>query len=199
MQTSDKGRALIRAHEGLRLEAYPDAGYGWDRATIGYGHTSQAGPPAVYRGMKITAAEADAILRADLKKFEGFVTSAVHVPLNQNQFDALVSFTFNLGPGNLRSSTLLRKLNSGDYAGAAAEFPKWNKSNGKVKPGLVKRRADEQALFRSPVAPAPRPVPKPVDAFNAGVKTVLPEVPLATYVVLGAAAAVAAAFVFFGG
>lgn len=199
MQTSDKGRALIRAHEGLRLEAYPDAGYGWDRATIGYGHTSQAGPPAVHRGMKITAAEADAILRADLKKFEGFVTSAVHVPLNQNQFDALVSFTFNLGPGNLRSSTLLRKLNAGDYAGAAAEFPKWNKSNGKVMPGLVKRRADEQALFRAPVTPAPRPVSKP--ASNAGVKTALslPPVSFATYAIIGVAAAAVAALVFFGG
>ena len=158
MKTSDSGVALIKAHEGLRLEAYPDAGYGWDRATIGHGHTSQAGPPVVTRGMKITAADADAILRADLVKFEQAVTKAVNVPLTQPQFDALVSFTFNLGPGNLGKSTLLRKLNAGDYAGAAAEFPKWNKSNGKVLAGLTRRRADERALFLSS-APARPAVP----------------------------------------
>ena len=163
MQTSDRGLALIKAHEGLRLEAYPDAGYGWDRATIGYGHTSQAGPPIVTRGMKITAVQAEQILRDDLRKFEGYVTSAVHVPLNQHQFDALVSFTFNLGPGNLKSSTLLRKLNYGDYAGAADEFGRWNKSNGKVLAGLTKRRAAERALFLTPVSrPAPKPAQKPV-------------------------------------
>lgn len=172
MKTSDSGVALIKAHEGLRLEAYPDIGYGWDRATIGYGHTSQAGPPAVTRGMKITAADADAILRADLVKFEQAVAKAVKVPLTQSQFDALVSFTFNLGPGNLGKSTLLRKLNAGDYAGAAAEFPKWNKSNGKVLAGLTRRRADEQALFLSsaperPVLPKnPPAVPEQTVAQN---------------------------------
>lgn len=99
--------------------------------------------------MKITAAGADAILRADLVKFEQGVVKAVKVPLTQSQFDALVSFTFNLGPGSLGKSMLLHKLNAGDYTGAAAEFPKWNKSNGKVLAGLTRRRADEQALFLS--------------------------------------------------
>lgn len=158
MKTSDRGIALLKEHEGLRLEAYPDAGYGWARATIGYGHTSQAGPPAVTKGMKITAAGAEEILRSDLAAFETAVLSAVHVPLNQNQFDALVSFTFNLGPGHLRSSTLLKRLNFGDYAGAADEFLKWNKSNGKVLTGLVRRREAERTLF---LTPAPQPQASP--------------------------------------
>lgn len=159
MKTSDKGVALIKAHEGLRLTAYADPVGVW---TIGYGHTTAAGPPKVERGMKITDAGADAILRQDLAKFEGYVSSAVKVPLNQNEFDALVSFTFNLGPGNLRSSTLLKKLNAGDRAGAADEFLKWTKAGGKTLPGLVKRREAERALFRTPIAdlrPASKPVP----------------------------------------
>ena len=147
MRTSDKGIALIKRHEGLRLNAYPDIAHGWSRATIGYGHTSQAGPPTVKQGMAITEAEAERILRQDLIKFEGAVSALVSVPLTQSQFDALVSFTFNLGPGNLQSSTLLRKLNAGDYTGAAAEFPKWNKAGGKVLQGLVNRRADERRMF----------------------------------------------------
>ena len=81
-------------------------------------------------------------------------------PLNQNQFDALVSWTFNLGPGNLRSSTLLKRLNAGDYRGAADEFLKWNKADGKVLPGLTKRREAERALFLEPVT-SPRPAPRP--------------------------------------
>ena len=150
--------------------------------------------------MKITAAEADAILRADLKKFEGFVTSAVHVPLNQNQFDALVSFTFNLGPGNLKSSSMLRKLNAGDYRGAADEMLRWDKSNGKTLAALAKRRAAERALFLTPAVAAPRPVPKPDAAFNAGVKAALPLDSISPYVIVAAvAAAVFAAAVFFGG
>ena len=162
MKTSDRGIALIKTHEGVRLEAYADPGRGWAIPTIGVGHTSAAGPPEVYKGMKITQDGADAILRRDLAKFEGYVTSAVHVPLTQGQFDALVSFTFNVGPGNLRSSTLLRKLNAGDYQGAADQFPVWNKSNKKVLPGLVKRRAAERALFLSgDTRPAPKPAVYP--------------------------------------
>lgn len=159
-QLTAEGLAQIKAHEGLRLDAYPDAGYGWARATVGYGHTSQAGPPMVTRGMRITADEAEAILIRDLLKFETAVRSAVHAPLNDNQFSALVSFTFNLGPGNLQRSTLLRKLNMGDYAGAADQFLVWNKSNGKVLPGLTRRRQAERALFLKPVSAA-RPPQKP--------------------------------------
>lgn len=168
MQTSDQGIALIKRHEGVRLEAYPDPGRGWEIPTIGVGHTSAAGPPAVTRGMRITEAGADAILRADLAKFERAVNSLVHVSLTQAQFDALVSLAFNIGPGALAKSTLLRKLNRSDYQGAADQFLVWNKSNGKTLPGLVSRRKAERALFLSgqerppakptaPVTPTPRP------------------------------------------
>lgn len=191
--TSDQGIALIKQHEGLRLEAYPDAGYGWERATIGHGHTSAAGPPEVTKGMRITAAGADAILRSDLAKFERAVTSLVHVPLTQAQFDALVSFTFNVGPGNLSKSTLLRKLNRGDYQGAADQFSVWNKSNGKVLKGLVNRRAAERALFLSgnepPVAkPTPEPewtAPAPPTATPA--QTAAPKLGAGLIVALAAA------------
>ena len=94
--------------------------------------------------MTVTQAKAEAYLKSDLTKYEQYVT----VPINQNQFDALVSFTYNCGA--LKSSTLLKKLNSGDYTGAANEFPRWNKSNGRVLSGLVKRRAAEQKLFNTP-------------------------------------------------
>lgn len=155
MKTNDAALALIREFEGLRLEAYPDPAHGWDVPTIGYGHTSAAGDPKVTRGMKITAAGALEILKRDLGQYERAVASAVHVPLNENQFGALVSFTFNLGPGNLKSSTLLRKLNAGDYAGAAAEFGRWNKAGGRVLAGLTRRRAAERALFEKPAARIP--------------------------------------------
>lgn len=152
MKTNDAGVALIKEFEGLRLESYPDPAHGWDVPTIGYGHTSAAGTPKVTRGMKITAAEADTILRRDLGQYENAVKEAVKVPLNENQFAALVSFTFNLGPGNLRKSTLLQKLNSRDYAGAAKQFPKWNRAGGKVLPGLTRRREAERTLFLKPAA-----------------------------------------------
>lgn len=147
MKTNDAGIALIKEFEGLRLEAYPDPAHGWNVPTIGYGHTSAAGEPKVTRGMKITAAEADAILRRDLGQYERSVSEAVKVPLNENQFSALVSFTFNLGAGNLRKSTLLKKLNAGDYAGAADQFRHWNKAGGKTLAGLTRRRAAERDLF----------------------------------------------------
>ena len=97
--------------------------------------------------MQITKAQALDYLKQDLSVFEKAVTNYVKVPLNQNQFDALVSFSFNCGDGALKTSTLLQKLNSSDYNGAANEFLKWNKSNGKVLNGLVKRREEEKELF----------------------------------------------------
>lgn len=140
MKTSSTGRALIRQFEGDKLTAYIcPAGV----LTIGVGHTGSD----VKRGMTITQAQSDALLVADLAKFEKAVAAAVKVPLTQNQFDALVSFAFNVGVGALRDSTLLRLLNAGDYKGAAAQFGRWNKGGGSVLPGLVKRRADEAALF----------------------------------------------------
>lgn len=139
-KTGPRGLALIKSFEGLRLQAYTcPAGV----LTIGYGSTG----PHVRPGMRITEQQADALLLSDLSRFEAAVTGAVRVPLTQAQFDALVSFTFNVGVAALRSSTLLRKLNAGDYAGAAAEFARWNKAGGKVLAGLTRRRAAERALF----------------------------------------------------
>jgi len=180
MKTSPAGRAFIGLHEGLRLTAYKDAVGVW---TVGYGHTAAAGDPAPFSGMKITAADADAILERDLAKFEAAVDKLVVVPLAQREFDALVSFAFNLGEGNLRASTLLRKLNTGDKAGAAAEFPKWNKAGGRVLAGLTRRRAEERAMFSSGVyTGVPESVPrsvgnvivpaKPVEAVDARARTI---------------------------
>jgi len=97
--------------------------------------------------MTISSARAEEMLQADLPRFEAAVSRLVTVPLDQHQFDALVSFTYNLGEGNLRSSTLLKKLNAGDYAAAAAQFERWVTAAGKPLPGLVKRRAAERAMF----------------------------------------------------
>jgi GH24 family phage-related lysozyme (muramidase) len=152
MKVSAAGRKAIAGHEGVRLKAYPDPATGGEPWTIGCGHTSAAGLPKVYKGLTITADECDDILSRDLATFERAVENAVTVSLNQNQFDALVSFTFNVGAGNFKGSTLLRKLNAGDYRGAADQFPVWNKAAGKVMQGLVSRRADERALFLKPVA-----------------------------------------------
>jgi lysozyme len=166
MKVSAAGRKAIAGHEGVRLKAYPDPATGAEPWTIGVGHTSAAGLPKVYKGLTITADECDEILSRDLATFERAVENAVTVTLNQNQFDALVSFTFNVGAGNFKGSTLLRKLNAGDYRGAADQFPVWNKAAGKVMQGLVSRRADERAMFLKPVvaalapaAPAVQPPP----------------------------------------
>ncbi|ROZ86902.1 lysozyme [Pseudomonas neustonica] len=138
MQISPKGLELIKSHESLQLDAYLCPAKVW---TIGYGHTGD-----VVRGQRITEAGADKLLLNDLQRFEKAV-NAVLVPLDQDQYDALVSFAFNVGVGAFNSSTLLRLLNHGDYAGAAGQFKRWNKGGGKVLPGLVRRREEERALF----------------------------------------------------
>lgn len=139
MQISKAGLDLIKQFEGLYLKAYRcPAGV----PTIGYGHTA-----GVAMGQTITQQQADDYLRRDVRQFERAVSRLVRVPLTQGQFDALVSFAFNLGEGALAQSTLLRLLNAGDYAGAAAQFDRWNKAAGRVLPGLVRRRAAERALF----------------------------------------------------
>lgn len=142
MKTSPKGIALIKSAEGLRLKAYPDPGTGGLPWTIGYGSTS-----GVTRNMVITEGQAEQMLAEDLARFERIVERAVRVPVTQGQFDALVSFTYNVGEGNFTKSTLLRQLNAGDTAGAAEQFSRWVHAGGKVLPGLVKRRAAERALF----------------------------------------------------
>lgn len=155
MQTNDAGVSLIQEFEGFVPTWYPDPAHGWKVPTIGYGHTSAAGSPqyATSKSLTLTKDEARAILQRDLATYEADVKRLVTVPLNQNQFASLVSFTYNLGAGNLGNSTLLRKLNAGDYAGAADEFPRWNKAGGKVLAGLVRRRAAERDLFLKPVSP----------------------------------------------
>lgn len=140
---SATGRALTEFSEGFRSTAYQDSGGVW---TIGYGHTK-----GVTKGMTCTQAQADQWLADDVKEASDAVNKLVQVPLNQNQFDALVDFVFNLGIGNFQGSTLLKLLNQGDYAGASNEFPKWNHDNGKVVAGLTIRRLAEQKLFNQPI------------------------------------------------
>jgi lysozyme len=151
MKISNNGLSLIKSFEGLELEAYPDPGTGGAPWTIGYGHTG----PEVCKGLVWTNTQVDKALSQDVAQFEQDVTSLVKVQINQNQFDALVSFAFNVGSDidsddvaeGLGDSTLLKKLNAGDYNGAADEFPKWNRAGGKVMAGLTKRRNAERDLF----------------------------------------------------
>ncbi len=142
--TSLAGRQLIETFEGLKLTAYQDLVGIW---TIGYGHTG----PEVKAGQSISVAQADQLLASDLQRFEQGVAHLVTYSLNQQQFDALVSFSFNLGLGSLQSSQLLRLLNAGDVAGAAAEFLRWNRAGGAEVAGLTRRRQAEQQLFLTPV------------------------------------------------
>ena len=142
--TGNGGIALIKQYEGLRLTTDTDA---VGIPTIGYGHVENPIPPGGTR--TITAEDAEQILREDLQRFEHDVNNMLTVEVTQNQFDALVSFAFNLGPANLKSSTLLRKVNSGDFNGAAEEFPKWNHAGGQVLAGLTARRNAEKTLFLS--------------------------------------------------
>lgn len=148
MTTSETGIDLIKSFEGLCLTATKCAAGVW---TIGYGHTGTYNGKAVCSGMTITKTEATKLLASDLASFESAVTSYVTVTLNQNQFDALVSFAFNCGKSALKGSTLLKKLNAGDYAAAAEQFLVWNKItvNGvkQESAGLTRRRKAERELF----------------------------------------------------
>ena len=139
MKTSEAGVALIRDCEGCRLVAYRDPVGVW---TIGYGDTHEVTP-----GLAITREEAERRLALRLGEVEAAVAALVRVVPTQGQFDALVSFAYNLGAASLARSTLLRKFNAGDPAGAAAEFGKWVHAGADVLPGLVTRRARERALF----------------------------------------------------
>lgn len=139
MKTSSHGLTIIKHFEGLQLRAYQCSSGVW---TIGYGHAFRVHP-----GAEITKEEAEHLLHIDVRDAEACIFANVNVPLTQNQFDALVSFIFNLGSGNFESSTLLKKLNTGDYAGAAEEFSRWINAGGKQNPGLIKRREAERVLF----------------------------------------------------
>ncbi|WP_039024863.1 lysozyme [Enterobacter roggenkampii] len=146
MQTSDKGIALIKQFEGCKLTAYQDSVGVW---TIGYGWTQPVDGKPIRAGMTIKQETAERLLKTGLVSYESDVSRLVKVGLAQGQFDALVSFTYNLGARSLSTSTLLRKLNAGDYAGAADEFLRWNKAGGKALNGLTRRREAERALFLS--------------------------------------------------
>jgi lysozyme len=141
MQISQEGIALIKKFEGCKLESYKCAAGVW---TIGYGSTD-----GITKGMSISQERADMLLLEDIQKFEQAVNDLVEVSLNQNEFDALVSWTFNLGPTNLKNSTLLKVLNSThkDWNDIPKQIKRWNKANGKVLEGLVRRREAEALLF----------------------------------------------------
>ena len=145
-QINDDGLLLIESFEGLELTAYQDSVGVW---TIGYGHTSMAGPPTVTPGLRISEAEAERILQQDLKVFERGVDAALTIDTTADQFSAMVSFAFNVGVGAFEDSTLLRKHNAGDFVGAADEFLRWVFAGGQKLPGLERRRDAERALYLS--------------------------------------------------
>lgn len=145
MRLSQHGVAVAHYFEQCKLKAYPDQGSkNGEPWTIGWGHTGSEVKP----GLVWTQEQADAAFLVDVTRFERDVLSLVKVPVNQGQFDALVLFAYNVGSKSLETSTLLRKLNAGDYDGAALEFRRWNKNDGKVMRGLTRRRAAEECLFR---------------------------------------------------
>lgn len=141
---SDNGMKLLEQFEGLRLEAYLDSA---GIATIGFGTIKYPNGNKVKLGDKITKAQAKQYKLHDLKEFESTVNTSVKVPLTQNQYDALVSLSYNIGSSAFKNSTLLKKLNSGDYKGAAEQFLAWIKAGGKKVQGLVNRREAERNLF----------------------------------------------------
>ena len=141
MKTSPKGIALIKEFEGLRLKAYKCPGGVW---TIGYGHTACVKP-----GMVISEAQAEEYLMADLIAFENYL-NGLGLAINQNQFDALISFIYNVGTGNFSSSTLLRKVKANSQDNSIMdEFLRWVYSKGRVLPGLQRRRLAEMKLYFS--------------------------------------------------
>ncbi len=137
--TSEEGIALIKKFEGCELEAYQCSANVW---TIGYGHTRD-----ISEGDTCTQADADEMLVDDLQEFEGYVNELVDAELTQSQFDALVAWTYNLGPTNLKSSTMLKEINAKNFARVPSEMRRWNKAGGKTLYGLIRRRQAESLLF----------------------------------------------------
>lgn len=160
------GLRLIKSFEGFEPKWYRDPVGIW---TIGFGHTDAAGAPkhATSKGLVLSDEAATEILANDLGQYAAAVERAVRVPLNDNQFAALVSFTYNVGAGAFAKSTLVKKLNAGNYGAVRSELAKWNKAGGKVLKGLTRRRAAEADLFEaktaSPVPVPPSPAPKPAE------------------------------------
>lgn len=144
MKTSADGRKRISQREGVRLQRYRDSVGIW---TIGVGHTAMAGPPDPAKVATITAAQCDEILSRDLAKFEAGVSAAIKRPMTQKKFDAFVSLAFNIGVAAFANSSVARRFNAGDVAGASAAFMLWTKAGGRTVQGLVTRRHSEMAQF----------------------------------------------------
>ena len=162
LRVSKHGREFITAHEGEILKVYLDP---VGLPTMGVGHLLTDEEKAKYPvGSVITRGVSQEFLERDLRRFENAVNTLVKVPLNQNQFDALVSFAFNVGEANFKRSSVLRHLNAGLYAKAADAFLAWNKSKGKVLPGLTRRRKEERELFLTPSEAGAVHPPSPVEA-----------------------------------
>jgi len=182
MQMSQGGLDnLLKKFEGCKLKAYKCPADVW---TIGYGHTSAAGEPNVTEGLVITQAEAESILKRDLVKYEKGVMDLVKVQLTQHQFDVLVDFAYNAGVGNLKTSTLLKRVNASDFDAVPTELMKWTKGGGKELPGLVRRRRAEAEWWRDlankpvveedqRVEPDPVPVKKITESKQANGAVVL--------------------------
>jgi len=162
---SQNGLALTQKFEGLRLTSYQDQVGVW---TIGYGHTGKD----VHPQLTITQEQANSLLMKDIASAATAVNRLVTVAFYQDGFDALVDFAFNLGNNALAGSTLLRKLNAGDFSGAADEFPKWCHAGGKLVPGLLRRRKAEQQLFQ-------RGIPQSAIAAQLGLAPAKPMPPAA--------------------
>lgn len=144
MKTSTNGIQVLHYFESCKLKAYPDPGTGGEPFTIGWGDTG----PDVVHGLVITQDEADARFANRMRnEFEPNVLARISVPMNQGQFDGMVCLIYNIGVTAFNNSTLRKKFNAGDVAGAADQFAAWNRSGGRVMLGLRRRRASEKALF----------------------------------------------------
>ena len=139
MKISNNGLELIKHFEGLVLKAYKCPAGVW---TIGYGHTKDVQP-----GDEWSESNADHMLEVEMEEYEGYVNNSVTAPINQDQFDALVSWVYNLGGGNLSASTMLKVLNAGEYDEVPNQMLRWNKAGGKVLEGLTRRRQAEADMF----------------------------------------------------
>lgn len=202
MKISQQGLALIKRWEGCKLTAYQDSVGVW---TIGYGITTAAGLGTIKKGMTITQAQADEWLVAALAKYEKTVADTLKRNPTQNQFDAMVSLCFNIGQAGFAKSSVARRFNAGDTAGAADAFMMWTKAGGKTVQGLVNRRTDERKLFLKPgvvTEATPKPA-QPVPVPPAPVPVPLPEKPPLTIGkamawIVGAIVAAIAAYLGFG-
>ena len=140
LKTSQEGISLIKSFEGCELTAYRCRA---NVPTIGFGHTA-----GVSDGDTCTQEEAETMLAEDLEEFEDYVKNYVESELQQNEFDALVAWTYNLGPANLKESTMLKELNSGNFEEVPRQMKRWNRAGGEVLDGLIRRREAESRLFK---------------------------------------------------